>query len=59
MSEEKSIEEVVKTELKEGEIDLSGNGRVSKVILKEGEGDETPQGMLFLTVFFFLNENVK
>ncbi|XP_063707720.1 FK506-binding protein 59-like [Culicoides brevitarsis] len=43
MSEEKSIEEVSKIELKEGEIDLSGDGRVSKLILKEGEGDETPQ----------------
>lgn len=44
MSEEKSIEEVANIELKEGEIDLSGNGRVSKVVLKEGDGDETPQG---------------
>lgn len=45
MSEEKSIQEIANIELKEGEIDLSGDGRVSKVILKEGEGDEKPQGM--------------
>lgn len=46
-SEEKSIQDVEKIELKEGEIDLSGDGRVSKLILKEGEGDETPQGLYF------------
>lgn len=48
MSEEKSIvQEIAKIELKENEIDLSGDGRVSKVVLKEGEGNETPEGIVF------------
>uniref|UniRef100_A0A336N7D4 peptidylprolyl isomerase n=1 Tax=Culicoides sonorensis TaxID=179676 RepID=A0A336N7D4_CULSO len=43
MSEEKSIQDVEKIELKEGEIDLSGDGKVTKLITKEGEGNEQPQ----------------
>lgn len=29
-----------------GEIDLSGDGKVTKKIIQEGVGDETPQGLL-------------
>lgn len=31
--------------MEEGVIDLSGNGCVTKKILKEGVGTETPQGI--------------
>lgn len=41
-TEEPKIEEI---KLEEGVIDLSGNGFVTKKILQEGIGEETPQGI--------------
>lgn len=38
--------------LPEGVIDLSGNGCVTKKILKEGVGTETPQGLCLLVALF-------